>query len=176
MVTSVCYVVMLALVFLSFVILAVQPRYSPSHRYWTCDNSLPFSMDHRYNSLPFSIQNSNSYSLTSQTFMLKHSHMDPTPVMLWGRSPQPGRLRRGCHHRLLLDIGRHRLQVDTGRHHLQPTIQARVPALLLHLSARDIGHRRCEHLQLEGKPHHEECLCGRHRCRSHSDLLPHHRQ
>jgi hypothetical protein len=34
--------------------------------------------DHRYNSLPFSIQNSNSYSFMSQTFMLQVSHMSNT--------------------------------------------------------------------------------------------------
>jgi hypothetical protein len=46
-------------------------------------------MDHRYNSLPFSIQNSNSnsYSLTSQTFMVQGSHTGPPPVMPWGGSP-----------------------------------------------------------------------------------------
>jgi hypothetical protein len=43
-------------------------------------------MDHRYNSLHFSIQNSNSYSFVSQTFMLQGSHMGPTPVMPWGGS------------------------------------------------------------------------------------------
>jgi hypothetical protein len=48
------------------------------------------SMDHRYNSLPFSIQNSNSYSFTSQAFMLQGSHMGPTPVMSWGGSPIVG--------------------------------------------------------------------------------------
>jgi hypothetical protein len=48
------------------------------------------SMDHRYNSLPFSIQNSNSYSLTSQTFMLQGSHMGPPPVMPWEGSPVAG--------------------------------------------------------------------------------------
>jgi hypothetical protein len=42
------------------------------------------SMDHRYISLHFSIQNSNSYSLTSQTFMIQGSHMGPPPVMPWG--------------------------------------------------------------------------------------------
>jgi hypothetical protein len=48
------------------------------------------SMDHRYNSLPFSIQNSNSYSSTSQTFMLQGSHMGPKPVMPWVGSPIAG--------------------------------------------------------------------------------------
>jgi hypothetical protein len=42
-------------------------------------------MDHRYNSLPFSIQNSNSYSLTSQTFMLQGSHIGPPPRDIVGR-------------------------------------------------------------------------------------------
>jgi hypothetical protein len=41
-------------------------------------------------------------------------------------------------------------------------IQARVPALLSYLPARDIGHRRRGHLQLEGKPYCRECLHGRH--------------
>jgi hypothetical protein len=45
------------------------------------------SMDHMYNSLPFSIQNSNSYSFMSQTFMLQGSHMGPTPVIPWGGTP-----------------------------------------------------------------------------------------
>jgi hypothetical protein len=54
-----------------------------------------------------------------------------------------GSLRRGCHRRL---------QLDTGRRRLQSAIKARVPALILHLSARDTGHRHREHLQLEGKP------------------------
>jgi hypothetical protein len=45
------------------------------------------SMDHRYNSLPFSIQNSNSYSLKSQTFMSLGSHTGPPPVMPSGGSP-----------------------------------------------------------------------------------------
>jgi hypothetical protein len=48
------------------------------------------SMDHRYNSLHFSIQNSNYYSLTSQTFMLQGSHTGPPPVMSWGGSPTAG--------------------------------------------------------------------------------------
>jgi hypothetical protein len=48
------------------------------------------SMDHRYNSLHFLIQNSNSYSLTSQTFLLQGSHTGPPPVMLWGGSPAAG--------------------------------------------------------------------------------------
>jgi hypothetical protein len=47
-------------------------------------------MDHRYNSLPFSIQNSNSYSFMSQTFMLQGSHTSPPPMMLWARSPAAG--------------------------------------------------------------------------------------
>jgi hypothetical protein len=47
-------------------------------------------MDHGYNSLPFSIHNSNSYSLTSQTYMLQGSHMSPPPVMPWGGSPAAG--------------------------------------------------------------------------------------
>jgi hypothetical protein len=70
---------------------------------------------------------------------------------LWCRGdglPQPGSLQRGHHHHLQLDTGRHRLQVDIGHHRLQSAIQARVPALLLHLSARDTGHRRRGHLQL----------------------------
>jgi hypothetical protein len=81
-------------------------------------------MDHRYNSLPFLIENSNSYSLTSQTFMLHGSHMGPAPVMSWRGSPtaeQPP---------MQVDTGRQRLQVDTGHHCLQSAIQARVPALL----------------------------------------------
>jgi hypothetical protein len=45
------------------------------------------SMDHMYNSLPFLIQNSNSSSFMSQTFMLQGSHMDPTPAMSWGGYP-----------------------------------------------------------------------------------------
>jgi hypothetical protein len=48
------------------------------------------SMDYMYNSLHFSIQNSNSYSLTSQTFMLQGSHMGPPSVMPWGGSPAAG--------------------------------------------------------------------------------------
>jgi hypothetical protein len=48
------------------------------------------STDHMYNSLPFSIQNSNSYSCMSQTFMLHDSHMGPTPVMPWRGSPAAG--------------------------------------------------------------------------------------
>jgi hypothetical protein len=44
-------------------------------------------MDHRYNSLPFLIQNSNSYSLMSQTFMFQGSHTGPTPVIPWGGCP-----------------------------------------------------------------------------------------
>jgi hypothetical protein len=48
------------------------------------------STDHKYNSLPFSIQNSNSYSFMSQTFMLQGSHMGPTLVMPWGGSPVAG--------------------------------------------------------------------------------------
>jgi hypothetical protein len=48
------------------------------------------STDHKYNSLPFSIQNSNSYSFTSQTFMLQGSHMGPRPVIPWGGSPAAG--------------------------------------------------------------------------------------
>jgi hypothetical protein len=47
-------------------------------------------MDHRYNPRPFSIQNSNSYSCMSQTFMLQGSHSGPTPVMRWGGSPTAG--------------------------------------------------------------------------------------
>jgi hypothetical protein len=47
----------------------------------------------------------------------------------------------------------------------QPGIQARAPALLSHLQARDTGRHR-GHLQLEGKPRHGECLRGRHRCRN----------
>jgi hypothetical protein len=38
----------------------------------------------------FSIQNSNSYSWTSQTFKLQGSHTGPTPVMPWGGSPAAG--------------------------------------------------------------------------------------
>jgi hypothetical protein len=48
-------------------------------------------MDHKYNSLSFSIKNSNSYSCMSQTFMLQGSHTGPTPVMPWGGSPAAGR-------------------------------------------------------------------------------------
>jgi hypothetical protein len=48
------------------------------------------SMDHRYNSLPFSIQNLNSYSFMSQTFMLQGSHIGPPPMMPWGWSPAAG--------------------------------------------------------------------------------------
>jgi hypothetical protein len=48
------------------------------------------SMDHKYNPVHFLIQNSNSYSCTSQTFMLQGSRMDPTPVMPWGGSPAAG--------------------------------------------------------------------------------------
>jgi hypothetical protein len=44
-------------------------------------------MDHTYNPLPFPIRNSNSYSLTSQTFILQGSHIGPPPVMPWGGSP-----------------------------------------------------------------------------------------
>jgi hypothetical protein len=47
-------------------------------------------MDHRYNSLPFSIQNSNSYSSMSQTFMLQRSHMGPPAMMSWAGSPAAG--------------------------------------------------------------------------------------
>jgi hypothetical protein len=47
-------------------------------------------MDHRYNSLSFLVQNSNSYLFTSQTFMLQSSHMGPTPMMPWGGSPIAG--------------------------------------------------------------------------------------
>jgi hypothetical protein len=48
------------------------------------------SMDHRYNSLPFSIQNSNSYSLMSQSFMLQGSHTGLPLMMPWGGSPTTG--------------------------------------------------------------------------------------
>jgi hypothetical protein len=57
----------------------------------TPDDPRPHAlMDHRYNPLPFSIQNSNSYSCMSQTFILQGSHSGPTPVMRWGRSPTAG--------------------------------------------------------------------------------------
>jgi hypothetical protein len=42
--------------------------------------------------------------------------------------------------------------MDTARHHLQPVIQARVPALLPHLSTRDTSHRHHGYLQLKCKP------------------------
>jgi hypothetical protein len=48
------------------------------------------SMDHRHNSLPFLIYNSNYYSLMSQTFMLQGSHTGPPPMMSWGGSPADG--------------------------------------------------------------------------------------
>jgi hypothetical protein len=91
-------------------------------------------------------------------------------VLIWAQHPwcrgeglpQSGSLQR-CHHcRHQLDTSHHRLQVHTGRHRLQPAIQARVPALLPHFPARDTGHHRRGHLQLEGKPHRGECLCGWH--------------
>jgi hypothetical protein len=105
-------------------------------------------------------------------------------ILIWARHswcrgkglPQPGSLRRGRYHRLQLYTDRHCLQVDTGHHRLQPAIQARVLALLPHVSVRDTGSHHRRHLQLEGKPYHGECLRGRHQCRSRSDLLLRHRQ
>jgi hypothetical protein len=52
--------------------------------------------------------------------------------------------------------------MDTGHHRLKPAIQARVPALLPHHSAMDTGRHLLGNFQLEGKPHHGECLHGRH--------------
>jgi hypothetical protein len=125
------------------------------------------SMDHRYNHLPFSIQDSNSYSFTSHTFMLQGSHTGSTPVIPWGGS-------------LAAEQPPTWLPPPPPAGYWPPLPPADHPgqssSTSPHLSARDTGCHRRGYLQLKGKPHPGECLHSRHRRRSRSDLLLCHRR
>jgi hypothetical protein len=132
------------------------------------------SMDHRYNSLPFSIQNLNSYSFMSQTFMLQDSHMGPPPMMPWGGSPVAGQPPTWPPPPPPV---RYWPPPPSGGYWPPPPLVGHLgqsSSTPPHLPGRDTGPRRRGHLQLEGKPHRGECLRGRHRHCSCSDLLLHH--
>jgi hypothetical protein len=133
-----------------------------------------------YNSLSFSIQNSNSYSSTSQTFMLQGSHMGLSPMMLWAGSPAAGQPPMWLPPSLPAGywppppLGGYWSQAPSGGYWSPPPPvghPGQSSSTPPHLLAMYISHHRRGHLQLEGKPHCGECLHGRHRSHSRNDLL-----